>query len=108
MKRTAILAGVILCGAAALVPGTAGAKLKLQPGAYAHPGGHLLLKVEARPGPGPRGRLTVALSADRRLGRHDLVLKKNLKATGCWPATGSAARSVARSRSRTRRSAPWS
>ncbi|MBN8870991.1 MAG: hypothetical protein J0H66_14015 [Solirubrobacterales bacterium] len=84
MKRTAILAGVILCGAAALVPGTAGAKLKLQPGAYAHPGGHLLLKVEARPGPGPRGRLTVALSADRRLGRHDLVLKKNLKA----PATG--------------------
>lgn len=43
-------------------------------GAYAHPGGALVVTVKGRP-----GRVAVALSTDRRLGGGDLVLTRKLK-----------------------------
>ncbi len=82
-QRRGLLVLALLFGALALSPGGAGAALKVRSGTYAHPGGHLRLDLRAKRGSGGmRGRLTVALSTDRRPGGHDLTLKKGVKSLG--------------------------
>jgi hypothetical protein len=65
----ALIAAALLTAAPANAATT-----RVSTAAYAHPGGALELSVRAS-----RGRVTVALSADRRLSKSDIVLKRRLK-----------------------------
>jgi hypothetical protein len=74
MTRAAASAAGLLVAALAAAAPAAAATTRPTTAAYAHPGGTLELSVRAS-----RGRATVALSADRRLGAGDVVLTRRLR-----------------------------
>jgi hypothetical protein len=73
VKRAAAVLATIVAALATAGPADA-ATTRVTTAAYAHPGGTLELAVRAS-----RGRATVALSADRRLSKKDIVLTRRLK-----------------------------